>query len=203
MIYICSDLEFAQNKIIEKIESNLVRKFYEDEFKIEHSKGVIKEAYISESEPKYIVISAISFNIYAQNALLKLLEEPPKNIVFILITKNKSSLLPTIRSRMPLEVINIEKNSIDLGLELRKYGLKEIFEFLKNHSYDSKDRIKELVEAIIIGALKDLKINFTQYELDMFDRLLYLIDLNSRPQNILAYLLMLIYRKRDESSTVR
>ena len=33
------------------------------------------------------------------NALLKILEEPPKNTIFILVTDKKSALLPTIMSR--------------------------------------------------------------------------------------------------------
>jgi hypothetical protein len=35
----------------------------------------------------------------AQNALLKMLEEPPVDTVFLLLTKQPSALLPTIRSR--------------------------------------------------------------------------------------------------------
>ena len=44
----------------------------------------------------------------AQNSFLKLLEEPPKDVVFIIITKNPESLLPTIRSRCQLIRINAE-----------------------------------------------------------------------------------------------
>ena len=35
----------------------------------------------------------------AANSFLKILEEPPQNVVFILISKNPKSLLPTIQSR--------------------------------------------------------------------------------------------------------
>ena len=38
-------------------------------------------------------------NINAANALLKTLEEPPKDTVFLLISHNPQSLLPTIKSR--------------------------------------------------------------------------------------------------------
>ncbi|MEM1372499.1 MAG: DNA polymerase III subunit delta', partial [Pseudomonadota bacterium] len=46
-----------------------------------------------------IVDSADELNINAANALLKSLEEPPEQTVFILISANPGRLLPTIRSR--------------------------------------------------------------------------------------------------------
>ena len=46
-----------------------------------------------------IVDCADDLNINAANALLKTLEEPPKNTVFLLISHNVHSLIPTIRSR--------------------------------------------------------------------------------------------------------
>jgi len=46
-----------------------------------------------------IIDPADALNENAQNALLKALEEPPLFAVFILITSNPSSLLPTVRSR--------------------------------------------------------------------------------------------------------
>lgn len=46
-----------------------------------------------------IVDSADEMNVNAANALLKLLEEPPANTVFLLISHMPSRLLPTIRSR--------------------------------------------------------------------------------------------------------
>lgn len=42
---------------------------------------------------------AESMNTQAANALLKMLEEPPKAVVFILVSHSRDSLLPTIRSR--------------------------------------------------------------------------------------------------------
>lgn len=50
----------------------------------------------------YIFPAADTMNIQAQNALLKLLEEPPKNMLFLLLCENAENLLPTIRSRAPV-----------------------------------------------------------------------------------------------------
>ncbi len=46
-----------------------------------------------------LIITAHAMNHPAQNALLKTLEEPPKNTVLILVSSAPDKLLPTIRSR--------------------------------------------------------------------------------------------------------
>jgi hypothetical protein len=47
----------------------------------------------------YIIDEAETMNLNAQNAALKLLEEPPKTVVFLLCTVNPDLLLETVRSR--------------------------------------------------------------------------------------------------------
>ena len=47
----------------------------------------------------YIIREAETMNLPAQNAALKLLEEPPLGALFLLCTTNASKLLPTVRSR--------------------------------------------------------------------------------------------------------
>lgn len=47
----------------------------------------------------FIIPNAEKMNVQAQNALLKIFEEPPAYCVIILITQNDNMLLPTIRSR--------------------------------------------------------------------------------------------------------
>ncbi len=54
----------------------------------------------NEARHRMILIHrAEQMNVQAQNALLKLLEEPPENTFFILLTPDASQLLDTIRSR--------------------------------------------------------------------------------------------------------
>lgn len=48
----------------------------------------------------YILEDADLLTEQAQNALLKLLEEPPKAVYFFLLCENAASLLPTVRSRV-------------------------------------------------------------------------------------------------------
>ncbi|MBQ8509816.1 MAG: hypothetical protein IJ493_07920 [Clostridia bacterium] len=49
----------------------------------------------------YLIPDADVMNVQAQNALLKILEEPPTAVMFLLLCENADNLLPTIRSRAP------------------------------------------------------------------------------------------------------
>ncbi|MDO4997521.1 MAG: DNA polymerase III subunit delta' [Neisseria sp.] len=46
-----------------------------------------------------LIHPAESMNLQAANALLKVLEEPPENVVFLLVSHARDKLLPTIKSR--------------------------------------------------------------------------------------------------------
>lgn len=62
---------------------------------------------------KVIVLAADKLNHHAANALLKVLEEPPTNVVFILITTKYALLNPTITSRclhMPMAIPTQEQS---------------------------------------------------------------------------------------------
>ncbi|MGI5935896.1 MAG: ATP-binding protein [Oscillospiraceae bacterium] len=65
-------------------------------------RNIIADAQVlpNEAEKKvYIIKDAGDMNISAQNAMLKVLEEPPAAVAFILCTDNAGSLLDTVRSR--------------------------------------------------------------------------------------------------------
>lgn len=51
--------------------------------------------------PKFVIIeNADRMQDAPRNALLKILEEPPKNVYFILLTKRRSAMIPTVLSRV-------------------------------------------------------------------------------------------------------
>ena len=65
-------------------------------------RDVAKDAVIAPNEAirkVYILPEADRMNTDAQNALLKVLEEPPGHTAFLLCTAASNSLLPTVRSR--------------------------------------------------------------------------------------------------------
>lgn len=73
------------------------------ELVVAQSRQVITDAFILPNEAPgkaYIIQNADAMNASAQNALLKILEEPPAYAHFILLASNPMALLPTIRSRL-------------------------------------------------------------------------------------------------------
>ncbi len=199
-IVVCEDLEFGRVEVVRGIDSKLKKIYFRDELKVEDARDITHEAYITEETNKYIIISAKSFNQYAQNSLLKLLEEPPRNIVFILIVRNKSVLLPTIRSRLAIESIKVKKRSVELGIDLQMMDMRDVFAFLKEHKFEKKDDLKILVQEIVSQSILKLGLDFSESEYEMIDKLLVLSELNSRAQNILSYLLLLVYRKKNDKA---
>ena len=84
-------------------------------FHVDTVRNIINDAYVQPNEADYevyILANAHCMNPNAQNALLKILEEPPKYVVFILTTESKSALLSTVLSRsvcVSLEGVDIER----------------------------------------------------------------------------------------------
>ena len=99
-ILICKNTEKAKESIGELYASARHLIYEKEDFLLEDAKELVKEAYIAEASLKYLIVFAKNYRVEAQNALLKILEEPPLNIVFILCAASKTAFLPTIRSRL-------------------------------------------------------------------------------------------------------
>ena len=189
-ILISTDITSEFEKFKQELHGHRVVGFIEDVFKIEHAKAVVSEAYISESTTKYLILGSKSFGTEAQNSLLKVLEEPPRNIEFIIISPTKSNLLPTVRSRLPIVKGELSHHSTIFDMNLSKIDYAEVFDFLKANARVSKSGAKELVEAIYYRATVVDKLILNEQQLNNFDKAYRLLELNSRPQSILAFILM-------------
>lgn len=145
--------------------------FLRDELKIDDVHEIKKRAYIAEKKKKTIVIAAKKYNIYAQNALLKILEESPKNVEFILIATSKYLLLDTIVSRLALEKriydspqaeFELEKITNEKILELLKQNLskEELISLLKQLlKKDLNEELLKLINDAVIMAELNIDIN--------------------------------------------
>ncbi len=169
-------------RIIKNAENSNI--FLKDEAKL-----VMKEAYISVSTTKYIILCASRFSVIAQNMLLKILEEPPKNIIFILITSSKNSVLPTILSRLSYKYIKVKKELETCTLDIKNINLKDVYAFLQENQRISKDELKNLIESMIYK-IKNENIKLNEKKLNSFTTSMRLCDLNSRPSTILSTLLL-------------
>ena len=196
-IIISSDIESAHEKLKTQLHPFRIVSFIEDtEFKIEHAKAVINESYISESQTKYIILGAKSYNTISQNALLKVLEEPPRNIEFIIIVPTKANLLPTVRSRLPIIQGDVTHAVQEIDFNLLQIDYANIFSFLKEHARISKGEAKTLVEALYYRATVVDKILCSRQQLENFDKAYRLLELNSKPQNVFSMLLMSFVSER-------
>lgn len=71
---------------------------------VEAVRDIKATAYIAPNDLDvkcYIIKDADTMTPQAQNALLKLFEEPPSGVYFILLCTSSAALLPTVRSRAP------------------------------------------------------------------------------------------------------
>lgn len=92
----------------------------------------------------------------AQNALLKVLEEPPNNTIIILTIDRADRLLPTVLSRCSIiELKSSSKTSIDpqyrnILVSLSRWGVGERLKFAQDNS-KTKEEAKMFLENLILA----------------------------------------------------
>ncbi|GAA9197798.1 DNA polymerase III subunit delta' [Helicobacter pylori] len=184
-------------EIVEK-DKKVIKTFNKD-FKIEHAKEVISKVHLKHSEPNAFLIAAPSYGIEAQNALLKILEEPPNNVCFIMFAKSPNHVLATIKSRLIKEDKRQKIPLKPLDLDLSKLDLKDIYAFLKNldkENFDSRENQREKIESLLESVNRH-KIPLNEQELQAFD---LAIKANSSyykiSYNLLPLLLSLLSKKK-------
>ncbi|GAA8578267.1 DNA polymerase III subunit delta' [Helicobacter pylori] len=184
-------------EIIEK-DKKVIKTFNKD-FKIEHAKEVISKVHLKHSEPNAFLIAAPSYGIEAQNALLKILEEPPNNVCFIMFAKSPNHVLATIKSRLIKEDKRQKIPIKPLDLDLSRLDLKDIYAFLKNldkENFDSRENQREKIESLLESVNRH-KIPLNEQELQAFD---LAIKANSSyyklSYNLLPLLLSLLSKKK-------
>ncbi|MCG3671331.1 DNA polymerase III subunit delta' [Aliarcobacter butzleri] len=200
-ILIVNNIEETLNLMLPKYPLHSVRVIKneeKEEFLIAQANETIKEAFIATSEKKYLFLCGSTFRKEAQNALLKILEEPPRNIVFILITNSKTSLLPTIYSRLPYKYLKKSEQKIESSLDLNRLDLKDIYTFLQENQKISKQEAKDIVESLLLKA-NNQKIKLSQKKLDFFSKAIKLLELNSKPINVLTTLLLYLSNQKNQN----
>ncbi len=120
---------------------------------IKHLKQWIKLKPFQERNKAVIIYNAELLTIEAQNSLLKVLEEPPKNSYIILITNNHRSLLDTILSRAQLETTTskIKNTDSDKGETIFLSPLDVQFKWIeKLFKSKTPHQRKEIVTNLIV-----------------------------------------------------
>lgn len=166
-----------------KIDSHPDVKIYPkgEKLIVAESEEIVMESFIKPifSEKKIFIIQNIDNTLdSAQNKLLKILEEPPQNVYFILTCQSENLVLPTIRSRCnkielsKLKISQIEElykgeqnvnliSALSDGLVGRaeilknKTNLREIFETVLSIVVDMKSSKQVLHYSNKLSALKE------------------------------------------------
>ncbi len=98
---------------------------------------VFKNAYIKPNDADFkvfIINNAERMNRFSQNALLKIIEEPPEYLFFLFTCENTAALLPTVRSRLteirlsPASILQAEKELLLRFPETDKEKIKKAAE---------------------------------------------------------------------------
>lgn len=117
-----------------------------------------------EGRVKVVLIEqAEKFNQESGNAMLKILEEPPPSVVFLLLAEDETQVLPTIRSRaevlrfpdvpLPLLIERLEREGIERKEAQLVLGFRCSFE--EALAYCRESRVRKLRE-IALRTLVDL-----------------------------------------------
>ncbi len=166
-------------------------------FRVEDAKVVIEKAYMASEERSILILVAETFTPLIQNKLLKVIEEPPKNKEFILLTANKSTILPTIKSRLPISILSEEREETELDLDLEQLSLSTVYAFIQTHKRTDAKVMKRVVEQISMKAIASGSYDLDEAALTLFSNAFLALDVGSPPQFVLNTLLLkLLARKK-------
>ncbi len=139
---------------VSKKEGPDVIHFHGARMGIDDARKLIEAAYqtpLVESE-RHFLIAYPEFTPEAQNALLKIVEEPPKTARIYIITERRGSLLPTLASRLvhiDSEVkMGNQKSENNVFDEFNKEALKDSLSSIADHAEKKDD---EWMRAIMNG----------------------------------------------------
>ena len=166
------------------------------EFLVEHAQKAINRAYIASENLNYIILVAPKFSDISQNRLLKILEEPPKNKAFIILTKSKSALLQTVQSRMPVLVLNDASQEDIFSLDLDTLNLAKVYAVTQKHTRVSSTQCRVLVEKISLHAMHSKKYNLDEQTLRLFSNCIKALDVGSPSSFVLNTLLLKLLAKK-------
>jgi len=166
-------------------------------FQVKDAKRAIAKAYISRDVRTIIILVAEAFSDVVQNKLLKAIEEPPPRTEFILMLPTKSTLLSTIRSRLPIVVLDEPDQREALLLDMVRLNIKSVYDFVQEHKRVDGAGAKILLEQMATAAMQSGQYRIDEATLDQLRDSRLALDKGSPPSFILiGTLLKLLARKK-------
>ena len=171
----------------------------EGNFLVEDAKLAIEKAYLASYEKTIIVLAADVFSPVVQNKLLKVIEEPPEKTDFILMLPTKATLLPTIRSRLPITILDEIDETEEIGLDMDRLDVRSVYDFIQEHKRIDGSQAKVLLEQIVNRAIRSGRYRLDERTLEMFHHSRLALDKGSPPPFVLiGVLLKLLAKKKKE-----
>jgi len=158
--------DFCLKNKIDKIDITLIES--EKAVGIAQVRDFQKKIFLKpyKSDQKAVILNAGNgLTLESQNALLKVLEEPPKNTIIILLVESDESILPTILSRC--KIIFLDKDIVgqkDLAeyekilLSLKNSGVGDRLRLAQDKS-KTKEEALNFIEGLIMAGENILQEN--------------------------------------------
>lgn len=170
------------------------------EYSIDQIREIQKETKVFNPQKRiYLLENFQKSSLEAQNAFLKLLEEPPKNVQFILTVNSQYKLLPTILSRA--KIISLTKNKA-MMVEAK---LSKIFDLSSRKTstlplmieVKSREETRDVLWQMLTFFREKLAgdINASSILKEVLKNLNLLENNNLNPQLTIDHLLIFIYKK--------
>ncbi len=169
-------------------------------FRIEDAKMAIEKAYITSEVGVVIILAAHEYSEAVQNKLLKIIEEPPSGVHFIVLVASKATLLPTIRSRLPLLSYHKVREAELFELDMRAIDLASVYEFVQKYKLlTDKATAKNLAQKMMAEAILCGSFQLDGKSLRLFGDAFRAIDVGTRPSFVFATLLMKLLARKKRS----
>ena len=171
------------------------RAVFAELFKLAEAQEVVRLSSLQTDSALWLLVGAQSYSEIAQNHLLKIIEEPPKGIFYLFLAPNKSSLLPTIRSRLPITDHRTKTRPAELSLDVQKLDIRALYQFVKELAKQrpNKEETKEKIAALL---LECAEIPLGADDLEVFARAIKLAEQFGRPDSIFVPLLLRVLHQK-------
>ncbi|WP_028974013.1 DNA polymerase III subunit delta' [Spirochaeta cellobiosiphila] len=159
------DLEKTKKGLLEDCQK--LSGFVPKSIPVDQIRRIAAWSHQSSNNPKVVIIDkAEQMQDSARNALLKILEEPPHNVFFLLITNQRGSILPTLLSR--LRIYNFPERTIEQQKDILMRIFREDsgeYESIKEYFYAWKGLAPGTMKAYALEFRDAIKNDIVDYQL--------------------------------------
>jgi DNA polymerase-3 subunit delta' len=176
--------------------ARLIPLIREGSVKVEDVALLLEKAHLASEEHQVILLAGEQFSDVVQNKLLKVIEEPPPRKSFILLFRSKAAILPTIRSRLPIRILDELEREESLDLDIKRLDVEKVYDFVQHHNRLKSDEARRLAERLLKEALASGAYDLDERSLDLFRDAVRALDMGSPVPFVLTALLLKLLARR-------